>query len=188
MQGRGGGGGGEGKGEAWEGAEDPAATAGTAARAGAGAGEYLEEVGGGGWEDLVANEDDIPRGRGGGGGRHRRQGGRRHHRGWRPHQGLGFRGGSCWAYGPPRASFWTHIGGNSFHIAQARELWNPSFPCIPKQTASTFFFLCCQELWKHRNGVVFYHEQPSLPRLLANYKEAARPGAVGSLLDIELAF
>jgi hypothetical protein len=39
-------------------------------------------------------------------------------------------------------------------------------------TASTFIILCCWNIWKHRNAVVFQGDAPCLPLLLSRCREA----------------
>jgi len=59
--------------------------------------------------------------------------------------------------------FWKHVCGDGTQIASVRELQSSSLPPhIPANTALTFLLLCCWELWKHRNDVVFWKLQPSL--------------------------
>ena len=75
---------------------------------------------------------------------------------------------------PFAADFWRRVGGTDMMIAPAKELWRSTFPSsMPKKSASTFLLLCCWELWKDRNSVVFWQEQPDLRRLMASCKEAA---------------
>ncbi|OEL34100.1 hypothetical protein BAE44_0004882, partial [Dichanthelium oligosanthes] len=55
-----------------------------------------------------------------------------------------------------------------------RRLWELSRAAgIPEQHSSVFTFLCCWQLWKHRNGVVFQSETPCLERILITCKEVA---------------
>jgi hypothetical protein len=44
---------------------------------------------------------------------------------------------------------------------------------VPTASASTYILLCCWNLWKHRNAVVFREQQPSLLGLLRLCKEDA---------------
>jgi hypothetical protein len=62
------------------------------------------------------------------------------------------------------------VGVAMDHIAPVSELWNSRLlvlDSVAPATATTFMLLCCWELWKHRNGVVFRGEQHDLQRLLA---------------------
>jgi len=45
---------------------------------------------------------------------------------------------------------------------------------VPANHGSVFFFLCCWNIWKHRNRVVFDDIAPSLLLLLNNCREDAR--------------
>jgi hypothetical protein len=45
---------------------------------------------------------------------------------------------------------------------------------VPSGTASTFILLCCWNLWKHRNAVVFRGQRPGLAGLLSLCREDAR--------------
>jgi hypothetical protein len=75
---------------------------------------------------------------------------------------------------PFAASFWNHVGAGLIHIAPVRELWDSSLPTnITQRSSPTFLLLCCWELWKHRNAVVFNGMPPSLSRLLAACRESA---------------
>lgn len=79
------------------------------------------------------------------------------------------------AHCPFAQEFWKHVGGgNLMCIAPVTELWNSTLPgSMPAPMESTFLLLCCWELWKHRNAVVFRGEQPSLTRLLSNCRASA---------------
>jgi hypothetical protein len=79
------------------------------------------------------------------------------------------------AHCPFAQEFWKHVGGgNLMCIAPVIELWNSTLPgSMPAPMESTFLLLCCWELWKHRNTVVFRGEQPSLTRLLSNCRASA---------------
>ncbi|XP_044344707.1 uncharacterized protein [Triticum aestivum] len=46
---------------------------------------------------------------------------------------------------------------------------------VPPRTGPAFLLLCCWQLWKHRNAVVFQNMPPSLPRLLQLCREDAVP-------------
>jgi hypothetical protein len=52
----------------------------------------------------------------------------------------------------------------------------PSYPtpaAFGAGTASTFVILCCWNIWKHCNGVVFQGDTPCLPLLLSRCREDA---------------
>lgn len=46
-------------------------------------------------------------------------------------------------------------------------------PSVPVAMASTYFLLCCWNMWKHRNAVVFRERPPSLPDLLRSCRDDA---------------
>lgn len=74
---------------------------------------------------------------------------------------------------PVARSFWCALGIDVM-TAQVRALWNMARPsAIPARHHSVFLHLCCWNLWKHRNEVVFRHESPSLPRLLLHCRSVA---------------
>lgn len=47
-------------------------------------------------------------------------------------------------------------------------------PNFPTQHFKVFIFLCCWNIWKHRNRVVFDAIEPSVTLLLSNCREEAR--------------
>ena len=59
------------------------------------------------------------------------------------------------------------------HQFNSSGIW-PRPPTIPPKHFNTMLLLCCWNIWNHRHDVVFRHQQPSLRRLLAACKEAAR--------------
>jgi hypothetical protein len=62
--------------------------------------------------------------------------------------------------------FWRSIGARVAEDADVRQLH--ALPeAIACATASTFTALCCWNLWKHRNGVVFNGDHPFLRHLAA---------------------
>jgi hypothetical protein len=71
---------------------------------------------------------------------------------------------------PFAVAFWDTIGGRFPPVADVRHLHEYAAPAaagaLPAST-STFVILCCWHVWKHRNGVVFQHDTPSLTHLLA---------------------
>jgi len=72
--------------------------------------------------------------------------------------------------------FWNHLGfqGN-LPLPSTKQLWDmPRPPTKPPKHFNTMLLLCCWNIWNHRHDVVFRHQQPSLRRLLAACKEAAR--------------
>jgi hypothetical protein len=62
--------------------------------------------------------------------------------------------------------FWEAIGVPPCAALEVNQLH--ALPGVLKgPTASTFTALCCWNIWKHRNGVVFNGERPCLHRLAA---------------------
>jgi len=71
--------------------------------------------------------------------------------------------------------FWHRIGWNPDGIAPVTELWQTQAPLrIHEDVAQPIILLCCWEIWKHRNEVVFRSLEPSVDRLVAACKESAR--------------
>jgi hypothetical protein len=67
---------------------------------------------------------------------------------------------------PFASGFWNAIGGVFAATAHVRDLH--ALPGVTSgETASTFTLLCCWNLWKHRNCVVFRGERPCRRRLVA---------------------
>ena len=68
--------------------------------------------------------------------------------------------------------FWTVVGKSSLETTSVRSLHllTPP-PRVPAGSGPTFLLLCCWQLWKHRNAVVFQGLPPSLPRLLQLCRE-----------------
>ncbi|XP_066358280.1 uncharacterized protein [Miscanthus floridulus] len=63
-------------------------------------------------------------------------------------------------------SFWTRIGWVPTDIAEVKQLWlSQAPPRIHKDVAHPFILLCCWEIWKHRNDVIFKGLPPSVDRL-----------------------
>jgi hypothetical protein len=72
-------------------------------------------------------------------------------------------------------AFWSRIGWEPSAIATTFELWrNEPPPRMHKKVAHPLILLLCLEIWKHRNEVVFRGLQPSVDRLVAACKDAAR--------------
>lgn len=69
--------------------------------------------------------------------------------------------------------FWSVVGVAST-ISSVELLHTLSPPAsVLVRTGSTFLLLCCWQLWKYRNAVVFQGLPPSLPRLLQLCREDA---------------
>jgi hypothetical protein len=78
---------------------------------------------------------------------------------------------------PTAVAFWERLGvaPASVFSASVLELWNmPLPPLIPQRHRAVFLMLCCWNLWKHRNAVVFDAQRPCLRRLLRTCVEDAR--------------
>ena len=76
---------------------------------------------------------------------------------------------------PVAASLWQHVGierNSSTTVSNLGALQRPN--AIPETHFSVFIFLCCWNIWKHRNRVVFDAAEPSLQSLLRNCQEEAR--------------
>jgi len=76
---------------------------------------------------------------------------------------------------PVAASLWQHVGierNSSTTVSNLGALQRPN--AIPETHFSVFIFLCCWNIWKHRNRVVFDAAEPSLQSLLRNCHEEAR--------------
>ncbi|GJN29935.1 hypothetical protein PR202_gb18201 [Eleusine coracana subsp. coracana] len=70
--------------------------------------------------------------------------------------------------------FWRTIGVDPSN-AFAAEPWNLAWPATtPLTHRSTFALLCFWQVWKHRNGVVFREEAPSLQQLVQRCRDEAR--------------
>ena len=74
---------------------------------------------------------------------------------------------------PFARSFWRHIGWHADAIAPVDELWKstPALRHVPGPAVISLILLCCWELWKHRNDVVFRGLAPNLNRIMAACKE-----------------
>jgi hypothetical protein len=69
---------------------------------------------------------------------------------------------------PFAVRFWDVIGCRFPPGADVRSLHElVTAAAVPLTTASTFVLLCCWNLWKHRNAVVFRDQRPNLQGLLA---------------------
>jgi len=78
-------------------------------------------------------------------------------------------------------SFWSRIGWNPGYIAPVSELWlTQTPPRVHADTAHPTILLCCWEIWKHRNEVVFRGMQPKIDRLVSACKEQHALGPAGS--------
>jgi hypothetical protein len=74
---------------------------------------------------------------------------------------------------PVAASLWQHVGvAPPLTVDTLHSMATPS--TIPAKHNSMFIFLCCWNIWKHRNRVVFDGVAPSLPLLLNSCREDAR--------------
>jgi hypothetical protein len=75
---------------------------------------------------------------------------------------------------PFARQFWLSTGATPHPGDTVRELHSlrPP-PRVPARSSSSFILLCCWQLWKHRNGVVFNGEDPSLPNLRRRCREDA---------------
>jgi hypothetical protein len=78
-------------------------------------------------------------------------------------------------FGCPFAkNFWSAVGWPLPESAHVELLHSYAAPiAFGKSAASTMTILLCWNLWKHRNGVVFRHDQPCLTRLLRACREDA---------------
>ena len=76
---------------------------------------------------------------------------------------------------PFAASFWLHLGFSicpDASICDLRSLGRPA--SLPSAHFDTFVLLCCWQLWKRRNGIVFCQEDMPLAHLLQMCKLEAR--------------
>jgi hypothetical protein len=70
--------------------------------------------------------------------------------------------------------FWAAAGCAFPAGAEVRNLHEyMTATAVPPGTASTFILLCCWNLWKHRNAVVFRGQRPGLAGLLSRCREDA---------------
>jgi hypothetical protein len=78
-------------------------------------------------------------------------------------------------FGCPFAQgFWASVGVVFCPGAVPDNMMNPAcHPGIPERSAATFLLLCCWQLWKHRNGVVFNGDSPSLPAVRSKCRDDA---------------
>ncbi|KAG2591174.1 hypothetical protein PVAP13_5NG439140, partial [Panicum virgatum] len=76
---------------------------------------------------------------------------------------------------PVAASLWQQVGVTlDAHTTVDTLHSTASSSAIPERHGSIFLFLCCWNIWKHRNRVVFDSIEPSLQLLLRNCREDAR--------------
>ena len=76
---------------------------------------------------------------------------------------------------PATANFWRRLGflvPSDFDVGELHHLTRP--PNIPALHFETFVLLCCLQLWKRRNGVVFPRREATVIQLLQNCKAEAR--------------
>lgn len=72
-------------------------------------------------------------------------------------------------------SFWTALGFTLPHGHQVRELHTTPRPDrVPEVHYEGFILLCCWQLWKRRNGLVFRDETMNLRQILVACREEAR--------------
>lgn len=76
---------------------------------------------------------------------------------------------------PFARAFWRSVGievaGRGYHVGALQDL---DVRVVAGNAATApFILLCCWQLWKHRNAVVFRAEPPSLARLLGSCREDA---------------
>ena len=70
--------------------------------------------------------------------------------------------------------FWSVVGVAST-VPSVELLHTVSPPAlVPERTGSTFLLLCCWQLWKHRNAVIFENRCPSTEDLIRSIKDDAR--------------
>ncbi|KAG2618351.1 hypothetical protein PVAP13_3NG079534, partial [Panicum virgatum] len=76
---------------------------------------------------------------------------------------------------PVAVAFWRQVGFelNAHATVEALQSLTASSPA-PNPHGSVFLFLCCWNIWKHRNRVVFDGAEPCLQRLLRNCNEDVR--------------
>lgn len=73
---------------------------------------------------------------------------------------------------PFSASFWGHLGFRIGSETPGTELLQVTRPQnVPAKHFDTFMLLCCWQLWKRRNGVVFRQEMLTQPQLLLQCKQ-----------------
>jgi hypothetical protein len=78
-----------------------------------------------------------------------------------------------------RRRFWSLLGANYDGCTDVRQL--SDLPGVVHEvTGSSFTLLCCWNLWKHRNGMVFRGDRPCLQRLVQPCVEDARVWRVSS--------
>jgi len=72
-------------------------------------------------------------------------------------------------------SFWERIGRRPKGIAKVTELWRTQvLPQIHKSVAHPLILLCCWEIWRHQNDIVFRQLEPSVDRLVVACKESVK--------------
>lgn len=73
------------------------------------------------------------------------------------------------------ASLWQRVGivrNNDTTVRHLDAIQRPAD--MPAQHFTVFIFLCCWNIWKHRNRVVFDAIEPAMNLLLCNCREEAR--------------
>ena len=75
---------------------------------------------------------------------------------------------------PFARNFWASIGACDMSASDVRALHLvPPPPGVPPRSLPTFLLLCCWQLWKHRNGVIFNGDTPSLATLRGRCRDDA---------------
>jgi len=76
---------------------------------------------------------------------------------------------------PFSAAFWQRLGVQLEPDTAVRDLHHLQKPgSLPPTHFDTFVLLCCWQLWKRRNGIVFRQESMTLPQFLQSCKLEAR--------------
>jgi hypothetical protein len=75
---------------------------------------------------------------------------------------------------PFAVQFWSGLGFQSVQNLQTSNLHCiPKLPSFPEDQYSAFISMCCWQLWKRRNRVVFRDEHQSIRNLLLSCKSEA---------------